>query len=199
VFGRRRREEPSADPAAALRAWAAALESRWRRPVERALASRDRFLTVLTSAPPGPTRQRLEQLLPVIEDAVQRVANTVGRAMDATRIAAGLNVEAATAELKDARRDLAAAERDGRDTAALEGLVATLAERHRAIHAALNLADDAGDQLDDLNIRLDTAVAHASTIVLRSHLDESDDVDRELDDVIAGLAALDDALRQLPG
>jgi hypothetical protein len=200
MFGRRRRQEqPPADPTAPLRAWAAGLEPRWRTPVDRALASRDRFLTVFASAAPGPVRQRLESLLPVIDDAVQRVANTVGRAIDATRIAAGLNVDAATAELKDARRDLEAARRAGRDTAALEALVATLGERHRAIHAALNLADDAAGQLGELNVRLDTAVAHASTIVLRAHLDESDDLDRELDDVIVGLASLDEALRQLPG
>jgi hypothetical protein len=196
MFGRRGADEqPPPDP---WRAWADGLEPRWREPVLRALAARDRYLEVLARAPAGPTRARLEALLPVLDEAVQRIGSTVSRAMEAARIAASLDVDRASAELKDARRDLDAARRAGRDTAALEALVATLAERHRAINAALNLADDAGDQLGELNVRLDTAVAHASTIVLRSQLDQPDGLDRELDDVIVGLASLDEALRQLP-
>jgi hypothetical protein len=75
--------------------------------------------------------------------------------------------------------------------------VASLAERHRAVNEALNLADDAEARLDELNLRLDTMVAHASTIALRSTLEGPDDLDRELDDIVVGLAALDDALRTL--
>jgi hypothetical protein len=197
MWGRRRDEQ--AAPVDPWRSWAGGLEPRWRQPVERALDARDRFLGIVAGAAPGPTRERLERLLPVIDDAVQRIGSTVSRAIEAQRIAATLDLDGATAELKRARRDLEGARRAGADTGALEGLVDTLAARHRAISGALNLADDAGAQLGELNIRLDTAVAHASTIVLRAHLDEPDDLDRELDDVITGLAALDDALRQLPG
>jgi hypothetical protein len=180
-----------------LGAWAAALAPPWRGIVERALAARGRFLAVVAPIPPGPTRQRLEELAPAVEGAVQRIADSAWRAIRARELAATLDVAAATDELKEARRDLDVRRRAGGDTTAQERLVASLAERHRAVNEALNLADDAEARLEELNLRLDTMVAHASTIALRSTLEGPDDLDRELDDIVVGLAALDDALRTL--
>jgi hypothetical protein len=175
----------------------AGLEPRWRTPLMRAIASRDQFTAILGQASPGPTRDRLETLRPTLDQAVQRVAEAVTRASNATAIAATLDLDGATSSLKAARRELDDLRRTGADTAAAEELVQTYADRHRAVNDAVNLAEDAGGQLDQLNARLDTAVAHAATVVLRSSDDgDIEELDRELDAVVVGLSALDEALEQ---
>jgi hypothetical protein len=198
MFGRRDSPPPPPDPFARLVAWAEGLDSPWAPAVRRALRARDTFLTLLTDTQPGPTRQQLESLLPTVDEAVQRVARTIERARSAASIVARLDVDAATAQLKQARRDLNATRDAGRDSGPQEQLVAALAARHDAMHAALNLVEDTAHRLEDLNVRLETAVAHASTIVLRARLEPPDDVARELDEVIVGLVALDAAFDELP-
>lgn len=200
MFGRRDRATPPPppDPFVRLAAWAESLEPQWAPAVRRALRARDTFLTVLAEAQPGPTRQQVELLLPTVDEAVQRVAGTVERARSAATVVARLDVGAATDQLKQARRDLDAARAGGRDTAAQQQLVDALASRHEAMHAALNLVEDTALRLDELNIRLETAVAHASTILLRARLEPPDDLGGELDQVIEGLIALDAAFDELP-
>jgi len=199
MFGRRDRDTPPPppDPFARLAAWAEGLDPEWAPTVRRALRSRDTFLTVLAEAQPGPTREQVESLLPTVDEAVQRVAGTVERARSASAVVARLDVDTATAQLKQARRDLDAASANGRDTTAQQQLVEALAKRHEAMHGALNLVEDTALRLDELNIRLETAVAHASTILLRARLEPQDDLGGELDQVIAGLVALDAAFDEL--
>ncbi len=181
-----------------LRTWADGLTPRWRTPVLSAIASRDRFAAMVTQLAPGPTRDRLEGLRPTIDAAVQRIADTVYRSISAEHLAAGLDADQATQELKSARRDLESIERAGGDTTGAAARVAALSERHRAVHRALNLVEDGATGIDEWTVRLDTAVAHATAIALRATQPGGvDELDRELHEVVQGLAALDGALEEL--
>jgi hypothetical protein len=189
--------QPAPEPDA-FELWVRALEPRWQAPIRSATAARDRYTAMLGQVAPGPTRDRLAEFRPVLDQAVQRIADAVWRAINAKELAAGLDVRRATDELKSARRDLEAVRQAGGDTAAAEARVQSLAERHRAVNRAANLADDAGSQIDELGVRLDTAVAHATMVALRAGQDESvEQLDRELEDVVTGLGALDAALEEL--
>jgi hypothetical protein len=199
----RRRGRPEPEPAAGgphpLQGWAAGLPPRWQRPVHDALSTREQFLQVAAQAPAGPTRDRLDRLGATVEEAVQRVAEAAWRASNAETLAANLDVRVATEELKAARRELEQQQTAGVPTDAAEQRVAALAERHRAVNDALNLADDAGARLGELNVRLQTAVARAATVVLRAAQDDRlEELDRELSEVVVGLRALDEALGELP-
>jgi hypothetical protein len=175
-------------------AWTAGLDPRWQAPVRQAVASRARYLDLVAQTPPGPTRDWLEELRTTMDEAVQRVAEAVWRAIRASEISAGLGRDAVTVELKQARRDLDAARRAGADTTVVEQRLEAMVRRHRAVNDALNLAEDTMGGLEEMNIRLDTAVAQAATVVLRSSIDSRTALDRELDEVIAGLTAIDEAL-----
>jgi hypothetical protein len=189
--------QPASAPDA-FELWVAALAPRWQAPIRSAMASRDRYTAMLGQVAPGPTRERLEEFRPTLDRAVQRIADAVWRAINAKELAAGLDVRRATDELKAARRDLEVVRQAGGDVAAAEAKVQTLAERHRAVNRAANLAEDAGEQIDDLGVRLDTAVAHATMVALRAgHDDGVGQLDRELEDVVQGLGALDAALEEL--
>jgi hypothetical protein len=183
----------------ALRAWAAGLAPRWQGPVLSAVSARERFTTVVSRVAPGPTHDRLAALLPTIDAAVQQVADATYRAVQAQELAQVLDPTTATDELKSARRDLDALRRGGADTTEAEARVAALADRHRAVNRALNLADDAASGIQRWTVRLDTAVANAATVALRaSEPSAVDDLDRELRDVVDGLGALDRAFDDLP-
>jgi len=182
----------------AFELWVRNLAPRWQVPIRSAMASRDRYTAMLGQVADGPTRDRLVGFRPTLDQAVQRIADAVWRAINAAEITAGLDVQRATDELKTARRDLEAVRRAGGDVVAAEVRVQALAERHRAMNRAANLADDAGAQIDELGVRLDTAVAHAAMVALRARQDEGmEQLDRELEDVVQGLSALDAALEEL--
>jgi hypothetical protein len=181
-----------------MRRWAATLQHPWRAPVERALAARDQFDAIVAQLPPGPTRDRLTSKRPVLDQAVAQVADAVWRAGTAAALGSTLDLRRATDELKAARRELSVLRARGADTDAAEARVAALAERHRAVTDTLNVADDTTARLDELNLRLDTAVARAAAIAVRATHDGGlDELDRELHSVVAGLGALDAALREL--
>jgi hypothetical protein len=183
----------------ALRSWAAGLAPRWQGPVLGAIAARDRFDAVVARVAPGPTQDRLRDLRPTIDAAVQHVADATYRAAQAESLAEVLDARTAADELKAARRDLDALTRGGADTAEAEARVEALAERHRAVNRALNLAEDAASGIERWTLRLDTAVANAATVALRaSEPSAVDDLDRELRDVVDGLTALDRAFDDLP-
>ncbi len=187
-----------ADAADDLARWAAALQPQWRAPVERALSSRQRYLGIVAGLADGPTKQRLTSLVPTMDLSVQRIADAVWRASNARSIAEGFDADAATAELKAARRDLAAQRDGGGDTTALQARVDALAQRHRAINEALNLAEDSGAALEEMNLRLETAVAHAATVALRAgQLPTGSAPVPELEAFVGELSALDAALAEL--
>lgn len=186
------------DAASDLARWAAALEPQWRAPVQRALVSRDRYLGIVAGLQDGPTKQRLMSLAPTMDHSVQKIADAVWRASNARSIADGLDSAAATAELKQARRDLDAVRAGGGDTAAAQARVDALAQRHRAINDALNLAEDSGSAFDEMNVRLETAVAHAATVALRAgQAPLGSDPAPELEAFVGELSALDAALAEL--
>lgn len=186
------------EAAAQLAAWASALAPRWRDPVLRAMATRDRYLSIVAGLAEGPTRQRLESLLPTMDQSVQRIADAVWRASNARTIADGLDGATATAELKQARRDLDAVTAAGADTTLQQARVDAMSQRHRAINDALNLAEDSGSIFDEMNLRLETAVAHAATIALRAGQSTTgSDPVPELDSLVGELSALDAALAEL--
>jgi hypothetical protein len=183
----------------ALRSWAAGLDRRWQGPVLGAIAARERFDAVVASVAPGPIQDRLRELLPTIDAAVQHVADATYRAAQAQSLAGVLDAGTAADELKAARRDLDALQRGGGDTAEAQARVAALAERHRAVNRALNLAEDAASGIERWTLRLDTAVANAAAVALRaSEPSAVDDLDRELREVVDGLTALDRAFDDLP-
>lgn len=196
--GRCRNVEVMTDPADDFARWAAALEPQWRAPVQRAMVSRDRYLGIVAGLADGPTKQRLASLAPTMDQSVQKIADAVWRASNARSIADGLDADAATAELKQARRDLGAIRAGGGDTSAAQSRVDALAQRHRAINDALNLADDSGGAFDAMNVRLETAVAHAATVALRAgQAPIGSDPSPELDAFVGELSALDAALAEL--
>lgn len=180
-----------------LQQWVDSLDPHWQGPVRTAMASRDQFSAIVQQTPPGPTRERLEGLRGTVATAVSRVAEAVWRAANASAVAAGLDAAGATAELKEARRRLESNRRAGRDTGPLEAQVDALAERHRAMQDALNLAEDATSKLGEANVRLETLVARAATVAMRAGGgDPLDELEAELTDVVAGLGALDDSLAE---
>ncbi len=184
----------------AIRAWTSGLAPRWRASVLAALDARDRFIGVVARVQPGPTRDRLSDLLPTIDAAVQHVVDATYRAATADDLASGLDAANAAEQLKAARRDLDAIRRGGGDTSAASARVDALAQRHRAVNRALNLAEDASSGIHDWTVRLDTAVAGATAVALQASGPVGvDDVDRQLRDVVDGLAALDRAFDDLPG
>ena len=188
--------------AEAVRAWTTGLAPKWRGPVLSALDARERFAGVVTRIPDGPTRDRLGGLLPTIDAAVQHVVDATYRAATAEGLAAGLDAAHAADELKAARRDLDAIRRGDGDTSHAAARVEALAERHRAVNRALNLAEDASSGIQEWTVRLDTAVANATAVALQASGTGSgavDDLDRQLRDVVDGLAALDRAFDDLPG
>jgi hypothetical protein len=177
--------------------WLESLEPRWQAPVRAALASRDQYAGIVERTPTGPTRDRLDGLRVTVDTAVARVADATWRAANASVVAAGLDVDGATAELKAARRRLEAAPQSGPEAEVARARVDALAERHRAMHDALNLAEDAADRLAEANVRLETLVARAATVALRSGGgDPLDELETELRSVVDGLGALDDALAE---
>lgn len=178
-----------------FRQWLESLDPRWQAPVRSALESRDQYAGIVARTPTGPTRERLEGIADTIDTAVARVTDAAWRAANASVVASGLDVAGATEELKEARRRLDTAQRSGRDVGALEARVDALAERHRAMHDALNLAEDAEAGLQDANVRLETIVARAATVAMRSGGgDPLDQLETDLREVVDGLGALDDAL-----
>jgi hypothetical protein len=158
------------------------------------MASRDRFVSLLDSTQPGPTRDWLQGLVPTMDDAVSRVAHAVWGALRAASLVSDMSPSDAADALKAARRDLHLARSSGVGVAEAEERVRTMSARHRAVNDALNLAEDAEQRLGELHVRLETAVATATTVVLRSAADGAEALDREFDSVIVGLAALDEAL-----
>ncbi len=166
--------------------------------MQRAIASRDRYRGIVARLAEGPTKQRLTSLAPTMDLSVQKIADAVWRASNARSIADGFDVDASTAELKSARRDLAAVTAAGGDTTALQARVDALSQRHRAINDALNLAEDSGAAFEEMNLRLETAVAHAASVAMRAgQLPAGSGPVPELEAFVGELSALDAALAEL--
>jgi hypothetical protein len=163
----------------------ALLPPRWVEPVAEALEARAGWAEVVTGLQPGPVRDRLAELAERLDDGVLAVWDTVVRAVEAERVASGLDVEEVTEEYKRAKRD------PHTDPALVEALRA----RFTAVQRILNAVDDAEAHLRLLDARLGAAVARGAEVALTARGD--DDLGRELDAVVTELGALRDSLQAL--
>lgn len=197
VFRRRTDPDPLAhvDPAV--------VEARWRGPVEAALGHRRQFAELRTLLGDGPLRARLDELAGHVDAGVEAVWDVVQRGTVARRTLETMDPEAATAELKQARRSLAAAETSGAagsglDVAALRARVDALAARHASVQRLWNTVDDVDDRLLLLGARLGAVVAQVAELAAGATFPDSlDEATRSLDEVVESLAATREALDEL--
>ena len=193
---RRRPREPDALAALDL----TALEHRWRTAVEEALESHTRFRSLVHQSPPGPLRDRLEEIAVRVDQGVRAAWEIATRAQAASQTVRAMHLEEVTDRLKDARRRLTRAAEAGADTGALQAEVDLLLEQHGALNDLANGVDDAAERLRMLDLRLDASVARAAQMVLRPDaLQQLGRVDEELRLVVEQLTALQSGLDSLPG
>jgi hypothetical protein len=179
-----RRRAP-ADPLAHV--VASAVPPRFQRAVADAVEARGRFAAVVGGIRPGPTRDRLVVLGEQVDAGVLAVWETVQRAAEVERVAAGLDAADATADYKRAMRD------PGTDPA----LLAALKERFESVQRLLNAVDDVDEKLRLLDARLGAAVARAAEVAVVASDDAASSLGRELDAVVGELGALRDSLQAL--
>lgn len=193
---RSRRPTPTTNTTVPGIAWTSVPPS-WRAPVERVLAASELLKQTLAEQAEGPLQARLRELQPTIDKAVEHLELTIRQATEAQRLTASIDANAALAELKQARRDLEQARTAGGNTEPLEARVALLAERHRALSHAANVAEDTEEQLREISERVEAVVARGVALTLRSRSTDPTQLRHELDELLAGVSALDDALREL--
>jgi hypothetical protein len=164
VFRRRFRPDPLAEVEPD------ALPPVYRAPVADARRARTQFSELTSGLPEGPLRDRMGELGGRVDAGVLAIWRTASQAAAIDRVAATLDPERVTAELKQARRS-------GADASVVEALQARFASTQRL----LNARDGLRERLPVLEARLATAVARAAELTLAGpHV-----VDAEL----AGLAA----------
>jgi hypothetical protein len=155
--------------------------------VADALAARQRFDGILSRLQPGPIRDRMVELRAKLEAGVLAVWETVLRAAEVERIAAGLDADGVLARIKAARRD----------PSTPPALLAALDAEFESVQRLLNVVDDVDTQLRLLDARLDAAVARAAELAMVTTAEPSALVDGELDAVVTELGALRDSLAAL--
>jgi hypothetical protein len=192
VLRRRKERTPSARPTDL-----AALHGRWRNPVERAFAARDRFHAMVASAPAGPLRERLDELSEQVDASTLSAWEMARRAQATSDTLSQLDPADVGGRLKEARRRLAEARAAGAGAdalAPLEADVALLAEQFGSLNRLLNGLDTTADGLAQLELRLEAAVARAAELTLAPA--GTDDA-AALDEVVAELRALRSAFAEL--
>ena len=193
---RRRRQEP--DPLAHVRPDAA--PDRWRPAVERALLQRQRFREVRGLVGDGPLRDRIDGLAGRVDAGVLAVWDLVQRGSVAQRVLETIDPASSMDQLKEARRQLAAAEERGADTTALSRDVELLAGRHASAQRVWNEVEDLGDRLDAIDARLAAVVAQAAELAAGTAITGPlDTAVADLDTAIDQLAATRAALAELEG
>ena len=191
---RRRRQEP--DPLAHVRPDVA--PDRWRPAVERALLQRQRFQEVRALVDVGPLRDRVDSLADRVDAGVLAVWDLVQRGAVAQRVLQTIEPGASMDQLKEARRQLAAAEASGADTSALARDVELLAGRHASAQRVWNEVEDLGGRLDALDARLAAVVAQAAELAAGTAMaGPLDTAVADLDVAIDQLAATRAALAEL--
>jgi hypothetical protein len=181
----RREPDPPADPLAHVDP--NAVPRRFAGAVADAVGARLRFRHVLEALRPGPLRDRLDELSPKVDAGVLAVWETVQRAAEVERIAAGLDADGALADYKRARRD----------PSTPAELMAALEERFESVQRLLNVVDDVDQQLQLLDARLGAAVARAAELAVVAGGDPAGSLDDELDAVVSELGLLRDSLAAL--
>lgn len=190
----RRRREP--DPLAHVDP--AAVDARWREAVSIALEHRRRFAELRELLGDGPVADRVAELAGHVDAGVAAVWDVVQRGARAQQALATMDPHAATAELKAARRALAAAEESGGDTSTLEARVAALNGRHAAVQRLWNAVDDVEGRIRLLDARLGAVVAQTAELVAGTTAPDSlTSATEALDDAVLQLSATRAALAEL--
>lgn len=154
LFGRDRTPDPPAPPPDPL----GVVDRRGVPPrllpvVDRAVACAHHYRRLVAERPAGPVQDRMAALGGVVEAGVLAVYEVTQRAARLDATAATLDVEGATAALKDARRRGADPE-----------LVAVHRERFESVQRVLNARDEVDGRLEVLEARLEAAVARAAEL-----------------------------------
>ncbi|GIU87496.1 MAG: hypothetical protein KatS3mg009_2011 [Acidimicrobiia bacterium] len=169
------------------------LTGRWREPVARAVAARDRYREVVARTPGGPLRARLEELSAQLDLGVEQAWRTAARAQETERTLAGIALDSVGARLKDARRRAARLPPGSAERASADAEVALLAEQFSSLNRLHNGLDATADELRRVELRLETALARAAELALGTN----PQADAALDAVLADLGALRAALEEL--
>lgn len=185
---RRRRNDAKPDPAVV------ALAPRWRAPVERAQQARARFDAVAARAKPGPVADQLGALAARLDIAVHSALDIAQRAHETEATLRTLSLDEVSDRLKGARRRLAQLPDAAPERARAEQEVAMLAEQFASLNRLHNGLDEAAQRLDELELRMETAVTRATELALSPG---SPITDTGIDDVVDQLAALQGALDDL--
>ena len=180
--GRRRRtRSPASTPRPCRRPTAA--------PVDDALRARAQFGELVAGLRDGPLQDRLRELGTRVDAGVLAVWRTAMQAADIDRVAATLDPDRVTAELKQARR-----------AGAADDVVAALHDRFASTQRLLNSRDELRDRLPVLEARLGTAVAKAAELVLTSPASAGTEIaglEADLDQLVGELDALGAATTEL--
>jgi hypothetical protein len=183
----RRRPPPPPDPLAAVDPQA--LPPAYRAPVVEARRTRTQFVELVARLDDGPLRTRLDELGRRVDAGVLAIWRTASQAAAIESVAATLDPERVTAELKQARRS-------GADQAVIDALQARFASTQRL----LNARDELGDKLPVLQARLGTAVARAAELTILSPAVVDGELVRlegEVDALVVELDALSSAMNEL--
>ena len=192
---RRRAAAPPPDPVAA-QIDVGALPAGRRGPVLDALAARHRYGELVAGVPEGPLRDRLTTMGERVDAGVLAVWKTTEHAQRIDALMASLDPERATAELKQARRDVDAGHGD-------PAALATLTERFASTQRLLNARVELDRRIPLLEARLATAVARAAELTLTSSASTAsaglDTLGGELDALVIELQALQGGVDDVGG
>lgn len=190
----RRRPEP-ADPLADV--VVASVSHRFRGEVAGARDAAERYAAIVGRTPAGPVRDRLDALADEVHAAV-RAVQAAAVATDARLATLGdLEPSTLTARLKDARRALARAEADGRETDALRATAESLDRQLGSTHVVWDAVERAEAELHRLQLRLGEIVALAGALAAEVSVAATSPA--RLDEVAGELGALRLALEELAG
>ncbi len=190
VFRRRDRGDGQ-DPLATLDP---ATVSPERRPdAVAALDAARRYDAIVERTPGGAIRERLEGLRPEVRAAVEAVFEAAQRTDRKLATLDDLRPDEVTRRLKDARRDLARAEDDGRDATELRSVAESLDRQVASVHAIWDAVERSAEDLHRLQLRLGEVVALAGAIAV----DVPDRAVARIGDVADELHALRLALTEL--
>lgn len=183
----RRRSSTPPDPLAGVEP--AALPAVYRAVVADALRARTQFGDLVAGLRDGPLQQRMHELGARVDAGVLAVWRTATQAAEIDRVAATLDAERVTAELKEARR-----------SGASDETVAALHERFASTQRLLNHRDELRDRLPVIQARLGTAVARAAELALTSPASASTEIaglEGDLERLVVELDALGAATTEL--
>lgn len=172
-----------------------ALGEPWRLYVRDALQAERRFAETVKHVPPGPLKERLDDIGARLHDGVEECWNVASRANAMQHAIAGVDVRSKEGDLTRLQRELESGGSDSLERAA-DALRAQLASAARMEAAVW----DARDRLRLLDARLDEAVARASELALRQGADaELGVLSHDVEDLVEEMESLRTALEDTGG